>query len=80
MDALDKRSVALVALGFEALGEFGIACRRYVRKDDNQGVRQYQVPAFVEGSVEAVRHLVFRGYLCAPAQVTTILEPQARSG
>ena len=65
LEALDKRSAALVALGYDALGEFGITSRRYFRKDDDRGVRRYQVHAFVEGSVGAIRPLAFRDYLRA---------------
>ena len=69
LDALDERSAALEALGYEALGEFGIAGRRYFRRDDADGVRTHQVHAFRSGSADVIRHLAFRDYLRANRQV-----------
>jgi GrpB-like predicted nucleotidyltransferase (UPF0157 family) len=65
VDALDSHAAALVALGYEAMGEFGIAGRRYFRKGTAAGVRTHQVHAFGSGSGEIARHLDFRDYLCA---------------
>lgn len=65
LDALDARSHAVVALGYEALGEFGIAGRRYFRKDDAAGIRTHQIHAFAEGSSHVARHVAFRDYLRA---------------
>lgn len=62
---LDARSGSLVALGYEALGEFGIAGRRYFRKNTLDGTRTHQLHAFAAGSPEIDRHLDFRDYLCA---------------
>jgi GrpB-like predicted nucleotidyltransferase (UPF0157 family) len=62
---LDTVSDALVRLGYEAKGEFGIPGRRYFRKDSAAGVRTHQIHAFAEGSIEITRHLDFRDYLRA---------------
>jgi GrpB-like predicted nucleotidyltransferase (UPF0157 family) len=63
IEALDGQAAALVAEGYEAMGEFGIPGRRYFRKDNASGVREYHVHAFARGSEGAVRHLAFRDYL-----------------
>jgi GrpB-like predicted nucleotidyltransferase (UPF0157 family) len=69
VEALDARAHALTALGYEALGEFGIVGRRYFRKNSQQGVRTHQLHAYAAGSPDAQRHLDFRDYLRAfPAE------------
>lgn len=60
---LDAMPGALVGLGYEAKGEFGIRGRRYFRKDSDAGARTHQLHAFAEGSTEITRHLDFRDYL-----------------
>jgi GrpB-like predicted nucleotidyltransferase (UPF0157 family) len=65
VEALDARAPQLVAIGYEAMGEFGIAGRRYFRKDAPDGVRTHQLHAFAAGSPEIDRHLDFRDYLRA---------------
>lgn len=62
---LDNRGNALAAMGYEALGEFGIAGRRYFRKGDRSGIRTHQVHAFQVGSPQITRHLGFRDFLRA---------------
>ena len=48
--------------GYEYMGEFGIAGRRYLRKGGDE--RTHQVHVFEEGDVRNVcRHLAFRDYL-----------------
>jgi GrpB-like predicted nucleotidyltransferase (UPF0157 family) len=67
--ALDAVSSRLLALGYEAKGEFGIPTRRYFRKDTAEGVRTHQLHAFAVGSPDIDRHLNFRDYLRAhPAE------------
>ena len=63
--ALDARAHRLAALGYEALGEFGIPGRRYFRKNAPDGARTHQLHAFAVGSPEIQRHLDFRDYLRA---------------
>lgn len=63
--ALDARQGALVALGYEAKGEHGIAQRRYFRRHSAEGVRTHHLHAFAHGSAHARRHLAFRDYMNA---------------
>jgi GrpB-like predicted nucleotidyltransferase (UPF0157 family) len=65
VEELDVRARRLAALGYEALGEFGIPGRRYFRKNAPGGVRTHQLHAFAVGSPEIQRHLDFRDYLRA---------------
>ena len=67
LEHLDARVEAVRALGYEAKGEFGIAGRRYFRRDDRSGVRTHQVHAIERGSSGAIRHLAFRDYMNAHA-------------
>jgi GrpB-like predicted nucleotidyltransferase (UPF0157 family) len=62
---LDHRAARFEALGYQAMGEFGIAGRRYYRLDDGNGVRTHQVHAFEAGTAGVVRHLAFRDYMRA---------------
>lgn len=66
---LDSSEAAIQALGYEAKGEFGIAGRRYFRKDDAEGNRTHQIHAFGAGSPHIERHFAFRDYLIAHPQV-----------
>lgn len=63
LQALDRRVGAFGALGYEAMGEFGIAGRRYFRKGRDR--RTHHVHAFATGNAHIVRHLAFRDYLAA---------------
>jgi GrpB-like predicted nucleotidyltransferase (UPF0157 family) len=65
IEDVDQHTAAMNALGYEAMGEFGIAGRRYFRKDDGTRVRTHHVHVFTAGSAEAVRHLAFRDFLIA---------------
>src|SRR5262249_30641110 len=49
LDAVDAARTKMEALGYEAMGEFGIPGRRYFRKD-TAGARTHQIHAFVVGS------------------------------
>jgi GrpB-like predicted nucleotidyltransferase (UPF0157 family) len=62
---VDARTAAMRELGYEAMGECGIPGRRYFRKDDDRGFREYHVHAFRAGSPGIVRHLAFRDFLIA---------------
>ena len=69
LEALDARTERLVALGYEALGEYGIPGRRYFRRNAPDGARTHQLHAFAAGSPQVRRHLDFRDYLRAfPAE------------
>lgn len=61
--ALDQQSAVLQQLGYEVMGEFGIAGRRYFRRDDSAGRRTHHLHAFAQGSPHIRRHLSFRDYL-----------------
>ena len=63
IDDVDAHNPAMVALGYEALGEYGIPGRRYFRKGDEAGVRTHQVHTFEAGSPEVERHLAFRDFM-----------------
>ena len=65
VDEVDSRNMAMASLGYEAMGEFGIAGRRYFIKDSDAGIREYQVHAFVAGSAEIERHIAFRDFMRA---------------
>jgi GrpB-like predicted nucleotidyltransferase (UPF0157 family) len=65
MSRLDGQSPLLEALGYEAMGEFGIPGRRYFRKDDDAGNRTHQIHAFQAGSPQIERHLAFRDFMRA---------------
>lgn len=61
--AVDERADAMRVLGYQVMGEFGIAGRRYFRRDDLSGRRTHQIHAFAEGSPHVRRHVAFRDYL-----------------
>ena len=61
---VDEQSSPMESLGYEVMGEFGIAGRRYFRKD-SQGVRTHHVHIFEFGSEQVKRHLAFRDYMIA---------------
>lgn len=67
--ALDAGRSSVEALGYEALGEFGIPGRRYFRRDNERGDRTHQIHAFEAGSAQITRHLAFRDYLIAHPEV-----------
>ena len=67
----DRRTPALELLGYEALGEYGMARRRYFRKDDASGIRTHQVHSFKVDDDEIERHLAFRDYLIEQENVAS---------
>ncbi len=62
---IDVRAPEMIALRYEALGEFGIAGRRFYRKDDDAGVHTHHVHAFAASNSEVERHLAFRDFMLA---------------
>jgi len=62
-DDVDAHNPAMEALGYEAMGEFGIPGRRYFRKDNEAGFRTHQIHTFKAGSPEVNRHLAFRDFM-----------------
>jgi GrpB-like predicted nucleotidyltransferase (UPF0157 family) len=65
LTSLDVATPILAALGYEAMGEYGIPGRRYFRRNDASGRRTHQVHAFESGTPEVERHLAFRDYMVA---------------
>ncbi|MDM7956866.1 GrpB family protein [Blastomonas sp.] len=65
VEALDAAAPALVRLGYEAMGEYGIEGRRYFRKDDAAGRRTHHLHSFAADSPDIERHLAFRDFLRA---------------
>lgn len=65
LSAVDARTPALEKLGYEALGELGIAGRRYLRRCDAAGQRTHHVHVFEQHSPHITRHLAFRDFLRA---------------
>ncbi|MGF1517875.1 MAG: GrpB family protein [Nodosilinea sp.] len=65
IDQVDACDGAMVALGYTAMGEYGLPGRRYFRKDNDEGVRTHHVHTFQLGSSEVVRHLAFRDFMRA---------------
>ena len=72
---IDAREHQLAAIGYEALGEFGIQGRRYFRKTALDGARTHHLHVFAAGSAAIDRHLDFRDYLRAfPAEASAYAE------
>lgn len=65
INQVDTCSAAMAALGYSAMGEYGLPGRRYFRKDNAGGVRTHHVHTFAAGSAEVVRHLAFRDFMIA---------------
>jgi GrpB-like predicted nucleotidyltransferase (UPF0157 family) len=65
LETVDARNTAMEALGYEVMGEFGIAGRRFFRKDDGAGERTHNVHVFLEGGAGVARHLAFRDFMIA---------------
>ena len=56
------------ALGYEAMGEFGLVGRRYFRKENPANIRTHHVHIYQANSPEVKRHLAFRDYMIAHPQ------------
>ena len=65
LDALDRQSWQIEALGYAWHGEHGITGRRYCTLSDDSGARLAQLHFFVVNSPQAKRHSAFRDYLRA---------------
>ncbi len=66
---IDANAHALEALGYEAKGAYGIEGRRYFRKNDSAGERRFHLHVFARDTAHVERHLAFRDYLLAHADV-----------
>jgi GrpB-like predicted nucleotidyltransferase (UPF0157 family) len=65
---VDAQLAAMVLLGYEAMGEYGIPGRRFFRKNTPAGVRTHHIHTFTIGSAQVERHLAFRDYLRAHSE------------
>ena len=63
LESIDLLTPVIEAIGYEAMGEFGIPGRRYFRKGKSK--RTHQIHAFKSGDANIERHLAFRDYLKA---------------
>ncbi len=66
---VDSRAGALAMLGYVAMGEYGVAGRRYFRKDDDPGEREFHLHVFAADSPNVERHLAFRDFMRAHPQL-----------
>ncbi len=74
---LDDSNDAMIAIGYEPRGEFGIAGRRFFVKGSDVH-RTHHVHAFEAGHSDIEKHLVFRDYLRAhPAEAVRYAELKA---
>lgn len=62
---VDECNADMADLGYAAMGEFGIAGRRFFRLDNEKGLRTHHVHVFAAGSEQVARHLAFRDYMTA---------------
>lgn len=60
---VDTQTSAMEALGYEAMGEFGISGRRFFRKGNEAGIRTHHIHTFEVASPQIERHLAFRDYM-----------------
>ena len=65
LDAVGGATARLEGLGYETMGEYGIAGRRYFRRHDTTGARTHHLHIYRVGSPQIERHLMLRDYLRA---------------
>lgn len=65
INLVEKKSSNMEALGYQAMGEFGLVGRRYFRKENPPGIRTHHVHVYQVDSSEIKRHLAFRDYMIA---------------
>lgn len=63
--SLQAQTAALCAIGYEAMGAYGIPQRLYFRRTAVDGRRTHHLHSYQRGSAGAVRHLAFRDYMNA---------------
>jgi GrpB-like predicted nucleotidyltransferase (UPF0157 family) len=63
IEKVNDRNTQIEALGYVAMGEFGIVGRRFFRKDNTVGIRTHHLHTFEAGSAQVIRHLAFRDYM-----------------
>ncbi len=65
INLVTEQTPAMAALGYEAMGEYGLVGRRYFRKENPPGIRTHHVHIYEIYSPEIERHLAFRDYMIA---------------
>ncbi|MEG4069883.1 GrpB family protein [Microcoleus sp. Pol11C2] len=60
---VDTQTSAMEALGYEAMGQFGISGRRFFRKGNEAGIRTHHIHTFEVAAPQIERHLAFRDYM-----------------
>jgi GrpB-like predicted nucleotidyltransferase (UPF0157 family) len=65
IEEVDSRNPAMARSGYQAMGEYGIQGRRYFRKDNDAGVREYHVHVFAVDSAKIELYIAFRDFMCA---------------
>lgn len=65
LNLVTEQTPAMAALGYEAMGEYGLVGRRYFRKENSLGIRTHHVHIYEIYSPEIERHLAFRDYMIA---------------
>ena len=76
LEALDARGGAMVALGYDWHGEFGLEGRRYCTRDAPDGRRLFNVHCWAAGHPALARHIAFRDYLRAHADEAQAYEAE----
>jgi GrpB-like predicted nucleotidyltransferase (UPF0157 family) len=78
LDDLDRERRRVEALGYQWLGELGIAERRYCTLSNESGIRLVHLHFFAASSVQARRHIAFRDYLRAHPDAARAYEAEKR--
>jgi GrpB-like predicted nucleotidyltransferase (UPF0157 family) len=68
LEALEARRADVEANGYGWHGEYGIKGRRFLTRDGANGERLVNIHMFQADSMEVMRHIAFRDYLCAHPQ------------
>lgn len=79
LERFDAALPKVEALGYDCLGEFGLAGRRYCRRNDpSTGKRAFQLHCYAEGSPAIARHVAFAAYLRAHPAIAKDYETEKR--